>query len=212
MTEVIPIKKEERKVEESPQIEMPVENSEFIRALFPPAATLIGRSIKRRDIFVLAGAIDVLTSPVTVATTVTETDLFSFKFNRNEFHNEMVLRLYFSGVYSNTNGADTFDLKVKMTDSVGATTYSTITSTAVAVTNVGFNGSWVGTIYTIGSSGTIQPDLIGRINNVNKVEADSSTVAIDTTKDQTISLTITWSANTAGNTATIRQAVLEILN
>lgn len=184
----------------------------YNRRIIPVNTATVGRSIKLRNTFCLSGVVDVLTTPVTVAETTTETDLYSFRFSRDEWHPEMILRFSFSGVYSNTNGVDTFDLKVKMTDSGGATTYSTITSTAAAVTNVGFNGIWTGIIYTIGSSGTIQPDLIGRMNNVNKVEADSATVAINTQRTQTFSLTITWSANTAGNTAAIRQALLEVLN
>src|SRR3990167_4720090 len=127
----------------------------YNRRIIPVNTATVGRSIKLRNTFCLSGTIDVLTTPVTVATTITETDLYSFKFNRDEWHPKMVLRFSFSGVYSNANGADTFDLKVKMTDSVGATTYSIITSTAGAVTNAGFNGTWTGTIYTIGSSGTI---------------------------------------------------------
>lgn len=189
-----------------------IRDEQFTRALIPPFIPLPGRTVKLRDVFIVSGAVDVLSTPVTVAETVTETNLYSFRFFKHEFHSEMVIRFTFSGVYSNTNGADTFDLKVKMTDSVGATTYSAITSTAGAATNVGFNGVWNGTIYTIGTSGTIQPDLLGRINNVNKAEADSATVALNTALDQTFSLTITWSAATAGNTATIRQAMLEILN
>lgn len=208
---IIPIRQEATARVPTIPLDLGPQQTDFNRALIPINTATIGRTVKLRDLFTTSGTVNVLITPVTVTTTITETTLFSFKFNKDEFHPKMALRFTFSGVYSNTNGADTFSLKIKMTNT-SATTYSTITSTAGAVTNADFSGLWGGTIYTVGSSGTIQPNLVGRINNVNKVAAAASTSTLDTTKDETFSLTCTWTANTAGNTLTIRQAWLEIIN
>ena len=53
---------------------------------------------------------------------------------------------------------------------------------------------------------------MAKINNINKDDANNATVAFNTQLDNTIGLTATWSASDAGNSITLRQFIVEILD
>lgn len=176
--------------------------------LFPVNVAMSGRSIKLRDVFNLSGAISVSSTVVTVSNTITETTLASFNFFPNEWHVGMCVRLTALGIYSTANATDTVTLTVKH----GSTATNTIVNTAATVTSQPWNLTWYGIIGTLGSSGTIESQMIGGINNVRKDDPNTATATIDTTVAELLALTATWSNALSGNTISIRQFIVEILN
>lgn len=218
---IIPLKKEDPQSksseESSSALELPSsrEDSEefYARRIIPTSATTVGRSIKLRDVFTISGAIEVNSTVATVSTdshTTTETTLGSFTFFKNEFHPDMLIRLTALGTYT-SDGTRTVTLKVG-SGAAPVTEWNSIASTAASTTNQPWSLTWYGVIKTIGPSGTLEAQLIGSINNVSKNDANSATVAIDTTGNLILNLTATWSASNASNSITIRQYILEIIN
>lgn len=145
----------------------------------------------------------------TVAATVTETSLNSYSIPANTLAANRAIRVTATGTYSTANGTDTVALKPK----VGGTAWHTITSTAAGVTNAQWSLSWLIVARTLGASGDAESQLpLAFINSVFKADPATAVKTIDTTASKTVEITATWSANTAGNTISIRQFVVEVLN
>lgn len=178
--------------------------------LMPPNTATVGRSVKLRDLFTLSGCVDVLITAVTVVNTTVETDLWSFKLFPNEWHTKMVVRLSVNGLYTTANASDTLTLKVK----IGSTTLSSIVSTAATVTDAPYTFVFLGTIRSVGSgtAASIESGIAAVINDVDKTATQGTASTFDSTATQTLSCTATWSNALSGNTMTIQQGVLEILN
>lgn len=178
--------------------------------LMPPNTATVGRSVKLRDLFTLSGCVDVLITAVTVVNTTVETDLWSFKLFPNEWHTKMVLRFVTDGIYSTANGSDTFTLKLKL----GSVTMLSIVSSAASVTDADFYISALMTVRAVGSGSAalLEVGLNADINEVKKSVVETTPTTFDSTASQTLSLTATWSNADAGDTVTIEQGVLEILN
>ena len=200
------IKKEEKEEEEmqvieSGEIEAKEESvfsppekdlDEVLRhRLFPRLTPMTGRQAKLRNDFNLSGVIDVSTTVTSVtgaANGTTETNLYTFTFNPQEWHIGMLVRLTAFGVYSTANATDTVTLRVGL-GTAPTTEINSIVSTGASVTNVPWNLTWIGIITAIGSSGTIEAQFTGGINNVKKDDGNTATSSINTPTSQILSLT-----------------------
>src|SRR3990167_126363 len=175
--EVIPIKKEvaEEKKTESSELKQATE-SELLRALIPINTATTGRPVKLRDLFNISGSV---ASDSTVVT-VTATGIVTCDATRT-----VVLRIG-SGLAPTTE-------------------WNSMTNVAGALTDAPWNLTWIGIVTTLGASGTIEGQMTGAINNVGKDDANTAAVALATNTAITVALTADWSANTAGNSISVRQ-------
>lgn len=163
------------------------------------------------------------TSTQTVAATVTETTIIgsgigSLTLPANYLTVGKSVRLAIRGLYSTpTISAGKITVNIKLGSVLLATgSASSVVSTA---SNYGFDGECVFTCRTDGASGTViimggvtygvgvgLSPLAFALNN------GTSTSTIDTTASQTLNATVTWSNNTAGNTVSSLNCLLEALN
>lgn len=192
---------------------VPGETETLHRRLIPPRIATIGRSVKLRDFFTVSGTVVSDSSVVTVTASDSsgnETDLKSFRFFPKEWHVGMCVRITAIGVITD-DGTRTCTLRIG--SGLAATTeWNSMTSTAATVTNAPWNLTWFGVVTTIGPSGTLEAQMMGKVNNVNKDDANTATVALNTTGEITVALTADWSAATAGNSISVRQWIIEVLN
>lgn len=125
-----------------------------------------------------------------------------------------IFRLTASGVYS-TTGTPTLTFRVKL----GST--NVVVFTAKTGINNASNQSWLIeadiVCRTTGSSGTIMG--YGRIHintsagvDTSEVVINSSTTSINTTANQILQISLTWSAASTSNTATMKNYILGLLN
>lgn len=164
------------------------------------------------------------TATQTVAATVAETTILgsgtgSLTLPASYLTVGKMLRLSIRGLYSTPAlNIGNISIKIKFGSTVLNTT-STASALAISVTNGGFEGIAFITCRTTGASGTVI--LMGGIeygvgNNlaplVVAINNGTSTTTIDTTASQTLDCTVTWSNNTAGNSVSSLNCVLEALN
>ena len=209
MTEIIPIRKEEGPAPDSTGLPPDPKDEQFDRALIPPNTATPGRSVKLRNLFSTSGAIASDSTVVTVGTTGTETDLKFFQFFPNEWHVGMCIRIIANGVIID-DGTRTVTLRMR-SGLAPTTEWNSMTSTAATVTNAPWNLVWYGIITTLGSSGTLEAQMKGSINRVNKDDPNISTVAFDTTSGIMIDFTADWNGSQAGNSISVRQWLVEVL-
>ena len=118
------------------------------------------------------------------------------------------------GVY-NGNATDTLTLKVKacQVSGCGSGTVVTLGTTAAltlsAVTNQAWRVDDQAIAYTIGSSGTVDAQGVAQVFSTSAVAsslslANTGTVTVNTTVDEYISLTATFSTNSGSNAITLR--------
>ncbi len=221
MTEIIPIRSEDKPIT-TPQTEAstPTEigsssevvGNQFTRSLIPPNTATLGRSVKLRDVFSVSGAVASDSSVVTITangSSGNEKDLKSFKFFPNEWHVGMCVRITATGIIT-CDATRTVVLRIG--SGLAATTeWNSMTNVAGALTNAPWNLVWYGVVTTLGASGTLEAQMTGAINNVGKDDANTAAVALATTSSVTVALTADWSANTAGNSVSVRQWVVEVL-
>src|SRR3990167_908875 len=119
-----------------------------------------------------------------------------------------VIRVWAGGRNTTDDATAAVTLKCK----VGSTTYHTITSTGSAASNQPWHIGWVFVINTLGTGGTAESQVEAKINNVNKDSANTSTITINTTIDNTLAITAAWASGDAGDDISIRQFIVEILN
>ena len=183
-----------------------------VQDLIPVEVATVGRSIKLRDDFVLSGAIASDSTVVTVTaagSSGAQTDLKSFRFFPNEWHVGMVVRITATGVITD-DGTRTCALRIG-TGLAPTTEWNSMTSTAATVTDAPWHLVWIGIVTTIGTSGTLEAQMIGDINRVNKDDPNIAAVALVTNAAITIALTADWSDVTAGNSISVRQWCVEVL-
>ncbi len=148
-------------------------------------------------------------STVTAVTTTTFSVLNSYSIPANALAVGRVIRVTASGTYGTANATDTVNVIAR----VNATDWHSITSTAASVTGVQWSLSWVFIVATTGASGTAETQLPWAfMNSVFKAAPSTATKTIDTTQARTIDLVAAWSAAAGGNTISIRQFVVEVLN
>lgn len=209
----IPIR-EEKPIPETSVSEMPTraEDSQFTRALIPPNIALVGRSVKLRNLFSVSGAVASDSTVVTVTAAGSagaQTDLKSFRFLQNEWHVGMCVRIIANGVITDS-GVPTCALRIG-SGLAPTTEWNSIVSTAATVTNAPWNLEWYGIVTTLGASGTLEAQMKGAINQVQKDDPNTAAVTLASTTAITIALTADWDATTAGNSISVRQWIVEIL-
>lgn len=211
--ETIPIKKEEttREAEQDSVFQGSDQADERInRRLIPIDTPTVGRDLKLSQPFTLSGTVDVLISEVTVANTADESTLWSFLVQPDEWHPKMVIRIHADGIYSTANASDTFTLRVK----IGSSTMVSVVSTAASATNAAWSFIFYGTVRTIGSgtAARIEGGINADINDVKKSSVETTPTTFASTSSQTLSVTVEWSNALSGNTLSIEQCFLEVLN
>lgn len=145
----------------------------------------------------------------TVANTVTETALNSYSIPANSLAANRAIRVTATGTYSTANGTDTMTLRFR----VAGTAWHAITSTAATVTNAQWSVSWLIVAKTIAAGGDAESQLpYAFVNSVFKTDPNTAVETIDTTQARTLDITAQWSAALAGNTVSVRQFVVEVLN
>ncbi len=187
-------------------------SSQFERAIIPAGVTTVGRSVKFRDVFSLSGAVASSSTVVTVTadgSSGAETDLKSFRFFTNEWHVGMCVRITARGVITD-DGTRTCTLRIGA-GLATTTEWNSMTSTAATVTDSPWNLTWVGIVTSLGSSGTLEAQMAGSINRVNKDDPNTAAVTLNTQSEVTVALTADWSASNTGNSISVRQWLVEVL-
>lgn len=159
----------------------------------------------------------------TVAATTAETTIIgtgsgSLTLPANYLTAGKLLRFSVRGLYSTPALAvGNILIKIKLGSTVLAS--GTASALLVSATNAGFAGECLITCQTTGASGTVI--LMGEVdyavgNNVAPfvlaINNGTSTSTIDTTSSQAFGVTVTWSNNTAGNSISSLNCLLEGLN
>lgn len=211
--DIIPLSPEEKQRLGSPFVFATPPEEDDSRRVVPISISTVGRSIKLRDVFTLAGTIEVDSALVTVtaASGGTITDLKSFTFFPNELHLNSLIRISALGTYT-SDGTRVVKITVGSGLAASHTEWNSMTSTAAVTTNQPWNLQWTGIVATIGPSGTLEAQMLGSINNVSKNDPNTATLAIATTGAVVVALTADWDGTDAGNTVTIRQFLIEVLN
>lgn len=213
--EIIKIKKVEPpkpKAEDDIPESQPTTEYEINRRIIPTSVSTVGRSVKLRDLFSISGAVASEATVVSVTaagSSGNETDLKSFRFYGYEFHVGMLIRITAIGVYT-SDGTRVVALRIG--NGLAPTTeWNSMTSTAASTTNAPWHLTWYGIVASLGTSGTIEAQMMGKINNVNKDDANSAAVAINTQTGFTIALTADWDGTDANNSISVREWLVEII-
>ena len=224
MDETIPLKKEEKKesdkttsnkVSDDSGLISELPENEFIslHRILPIKIPMTGRTLKLRDVFTLSGAVNANSTVVTVTaagSSGAQTDLKSFMLFKDEWHVGMTIRITARGVITD-DGTRVCKFSIGSGLAASHTEWNSMTSTAATVTDSPWHLEWIGIVTTIGSSGTLEAQMTGDINRVNKDDPNTATVAINTTGSVTIALTADWDGTDAGNSISIRQWIIEVL-
>lgn len=144
-----------------------------------------------------------ITSDTTVNNTITETTVYTESISANDLHVGQMVTVRVNGIYSTANGTDTFTLRFKF----GGTEVDSFTSTAANVTDGPFEIEFVGTIRSVGGTGSIMTAAKGFFNNELKQSGNTSATTVDTTSAGDITVTIAWSAADASNSVTVQQGL-----
>lgn len=211
--EILKIRKEEEVPQQKkPQEFIPNTEDNSLRVI-PVGISTLGRSVKLRDVFTLSGVVASDSTVVTVTaagSSGNQTDLKSFKFFPDEWHVGMCVRISASGVITD-DGTRVCKLSLGSGLAAAHTEWNSMTSTSATITNSPWHLQWTGIITTLGASGTLEAQMQGDINRVNKDDPNTAAVAIATTTAITIALTADWDGTDAGNSLSIRTWLIEVL-
>jgi hypothetical protein len=162
-----------------------------------------------------SGTLFTQTSDATCANTTTETTLTStgvgtLTLPANFFVSGKTIKLQAYGFHSSTSGA-TLTIRVKL----GSTTILTATGSSGTDTNAVIIMDTMITCRTTGASGTVAGQGVysemGNSPNFRQM-VNTSTVTVDTTASQAITMTAQWSAAAAGRTITVTNLSVQVLN
>lgn len=160
------------------------------------------------------------TADKTVSNTTSETSLFAsgvgsltIKANSLVAGKSYLIKLY--GYISTASIAPNWEIQTK----VGGTTIASTTAVAahVSLSNRRVEIMTILTCRTTGTSGTIAAQgsfgyNTSGTNSIVREMLNTGLATIDTTADQTLDVTFTWSAANTGNTITITNATIEVMN
>lgn len=149
---------------------------------------------------------DVLVSTTEVVNTTTETEVYNKPLAPNSLRPKRTIKVNLFGEYSSVNNSDTVTIKVK----VGGTVVGTVTTAAAVVTDAPVSIHCTITVRTIGSTGALVAYTEADLDNGGADNASTSETGIDTTTQNTIQVTATWSAADTGNTVSIHQGYTQI--
>lgn len=215
--EIIPIRKEEAPPEETKVLaestDPTTESPQFNLTLIPTTIATAGRSIKLRNFFTTSGVIASNSTVVTVTaagSSGAQTDLKSFVFYPNEWHIGMCVRVIANGIIT-ADGTRVCKISLGSGLAAAHTEWNSMTLTAATITDAPWNLEWYGIVTTLGASGTLEAQMKGAMNRVNKDDPNTAAVALASTTSITLALTADWDGTDAGNSISIRQFLIEIL-
>lgn len=150
---------------------------------------------------------DGVTTTINVTNTVVETVLFTQTFSANELDAGHSIKLNCFGRYTNATASDDFTLRYKL----GNNTY-TLARIGGKQTDAAWKTEYIGTIRVASATGLVTQyaNLIDFDTAYSTV--DSGPVALDTTGDLTITLTVQWANAKLGNIFSLTQGYLESIN
>ena len=122
----------------------------------------------------------------------------------------MCVRISASGVITD-DGTRVCKLSLGSGLAAAHTEWNSMTSTSATVTNSPWHLQWIGIVTTLGASGTLEAQMQGDINRVNKDDPNTAAVVLATDTAVTIALTADWDGSDAGNSLSIRQWLVEVL-
>jgi hypothetical protein len=150
----------------------------------------------------------VLTSTVTVASTSTQTTIYSETLSANGPKVGRIYKIHCDGIASNVANSDDISFYVYMGTNLLATYAPTLNTYASSVWKIDFSF----TIRAVGTSPTGQYASHGEISLATFSSIYSTLGAMDTTVANDIHVQVKWSASKAGNTISIYQGYLELKN
>lgn len=171
-----------------------------------------------------SGTLFTSTATQTIAATVSETTIIgsgsgTLTIPASYFTVGKTVRFHVRGLYSTPAlSVGNIGIKIKLGGTVLNTT-ATATALLVNTTNAGFEGTAIITCRATGASGSVAlmagveyslgANIAAAFLPINN---GTSTTTIDTTVSQTFDCTVTWSNNTAGNSISSLNCLLEGLN
>lgn len=173
-----------------------------LTTLVQGAMELIGNSLqfinlaRRRSIVQATG---VATEGITVVNTLTETTLINSSYGANYLEVGKSEEIALRGIIGKAN-ANTLTIRLKY---AGVTIITLPISGAAIPTGTAFEFLMMGTCRSIGSTGTLQVNLLTRIDGVTNPPDTRALVIIDTTTAQSLSLTAQWGTASVTNTLTV---------
>lgn len=156
---------------------------------------------------VISRASDSIIVPETVANTTDEITVFTACLPANVLKAGKVYTIVAYGKGSTHDGADTLTIRAK----IDGTTLVEMTSTPKHVTDVPMCLRVVCTVRTIGVHGTFSSHGDIRIEDTVS-HSHISSIEVDTTAINDLTITFQWNDANAGNTATLDQAFLKVNN
>lgn len=163
---------------------------------------------------VVSGLTFVATASVTVADTTNETTLIgsgigNLTLPANFYRVGKVLRIKAAGMVSNT-GTPNLTITAKHGATVTGSTGGV--ATEVGLSNTGWTCEVIHVCRTVGGSGTVMSQGVFNYGaNTQVVMANSGAITIDTTTTQALNLTATWGTQSASNTISCHEFLIEIL-
>jgi hypothetical protein len=149
--------------------------------------------------------------PIVASTTLTnttdETTVYTTSLAADELITGETITTEMFGRLSTANASATITFRVK----IGGTEVMTLASTAGTVTDEPWHMKSVMTVRSVGGSGTVQGYLEIAIPNKNKAIANTTTVVVDTTTINNITLTAQWDAANVGHILTVSQAYSKVI-
>lgn len=156
---------------------------------------------------VISRASDSIITPVTVANTTDETTVFTACLPANTLKAGKVYTIVAYGKGSTHDASDTLTIRGR----INGTTLVTMASAPKQVTDVPMCLRLVCTVRTIGISGTFSSHGDIRIEDTVS-HSHISSIEVDTTAINNLTITFQWDDANAGNTATLDQAFLKLNN
>lgn len=150
---------------------------------------------------------DTRVTDLTVTNTTTETTIHTSPVAADELKVGKMYKVTLLGKFSTANSSQNFTIRFKMGDA----TLMYIIFDPRAVTNEHFRTQFYLTVRTIGVPGTYAAHIEGALGT-QVVATTPVTGSMDTTVVEDLTTTMQWETALAGNTFTIMQSVLEVIN
>lgn len=150
---------------------------------------------------------DSIITAQTVADTTDETTVWTHVSAADDFYAYRVWRIWGAGKFSTHDANDTVTVNLD----VNGITLTTLTSTPGNVSNKAFHFNLVFTVRTVGGTGTISSHGHIMLDDL-EVHTNTSSTVVNTTGAGSIDVTFQWDSADAGNTITIDQCFLEVLD
>lgn len=156
---------------------------------------------------VISRGSDSIVTSETVANTTTETTVHTATLPAGSLIAGKVYEVKGYGKASTFNAASTLTIRVK----INGTVLATLDSTPGIAANEPMHFNTAFTIRTIGATGTISAHGVIAVGS-DSGHTNTSSVVVDTTAINEVTLTMQWDIANAGNTATLDQAYMKLNN